>query len=226
LGLPEKDFYFRTDPKSEEIRRKYVAHIAKMFELTGVPHEAAEKKAERVMQIETDLATNSLDVTSRRNPQLLVHEMPKEELAKLTPNFSFDQFFVQVHVPNFSKLNVAVPDFFKAFNNLLAAANMSDLKDYMTWHYLNASAALLAKAFVDENFDFYGRTLTGVTELKPRWKRCVSATDDELGEALGRKFVDKTFGEQGKDRTLNMVHEIEHEMGNDIESITWMSPET
>lgn len=226
LGLPERDYYLRTDPKSQEIRRKYVAHVARMFQLIGVPQAAASAKASTVMSIETDLAKASLDVTSRRNPQLLVHEMPTDELAQLSPNFDFKLFFTQVNAPGFSKLNVTVPDFVKAFSILLKKESLNDLKDYITWHYLNASAQLLTKAVVDENFDFYGRTLTGTKELKPRWKRCVAATDDELGEALGRKFVEKTFGEEGKQRTLQMVHAIEHEMANDIEAITWMSAVT
>ena len=226
LGLPERDFYFRTDPKSEEIRQKYVAHIAKMFELIGVPAQEAVKKAAAVMSIETNLAKASLDVTSRRDPRKVVHEMSKAELKQLAPDFKFDDFFAQLKTPDFSKLNVSVPEFFKEFNNLLSQENMSNLKDYLTWHYVNESAPLLSKPFVDENFDFYGRTLSGIAALKPRWKRCVTATDDELGEALGRKFVEKTFGEEGKQRTLEMVREIEHQMANDIESITWMSPET
>jgi putative endopeptidase len=226
LGLPERDYYLRNDPKSEEIRQKYVAHIAKMFKLTGVPEATASKKAAKIMSIETDLAKASLDVTSRRNPQLLVHEMPIEKLTELSPNFNFQQFFAQVNAPSFSKLNVTVPDFFKAFSRLVNKSSVDDLKDYMTWHFLNASAQLLTKALVDENFEFYGRTLTGAKELKPRWKRCVAATDDELGEALGRKFVEKTFGEQGKQHTLEMVHEIEHAMEKDIESLTWMGRDT
>lgn len=226
LGLPEKDFYFRTDPKSQEIRRKYIAHVAKMFELIGVTASDAVKKANVVMAIETDLAKASLDVTSRRDPQLLVHEMPKSQLAELAPNFNFSEFFTRLQTPDFSKLNVAVPDFFKSFNTLVQKESMNDLKDYLTSHYLTASAGRLPKAFVEENFDFYGRTLSGTKELKPRWKRCVSATDQELGEALGRKFVEKTFGEQGKARTLEMVHEIEQQMANDIQTIAWMSPET
>jgi endothelin-converting enzyme/putative endopeptidase len=226
LGLPEKDYYFRTDAKSQEIRQKYVAHVAKMFELNGAAPADATKKAQTVMSIEADLAKESLDVTSRRNPQLLVHEMPKKELAQLVPRFDFGEFFTELNAPEFSKLNVAVPAFFKAFNTLLSKENLEDLKDYLRWHYLSSSAPLLTKAFVDENFDFYGRTLSGTTQLKPRWRRCVSATDDELGEALGRKFVEKTFGEQGKERTLEMVHEIEFEMGKDIESLAWMSEQT
>ncbi len=226
LGLPERDYYLRTDATSQEIRQKYVAHISKMFELIGVAPDDAAKKAASVMSIETDLAKGSLDVTSRRDPQKLLHEMPKGDLNQLAPNFNFDEFFVDLKTPDFSKLNVTVPAFFKDFNSLVTQENMSDLKDYLTWHYLTASAALLPKNFVDENFDFYGRTLSGTKQLRPRWKRCVSATDEELGEALGRKFVEKTFGEEGKQRTLEMVHEIEHAMGNDIESITWMSAET
>jgi endothelin-converting enzyme/putative endopeptidase len=128
--------------------------------------------------------------------------------------------------PEFTKLNVTVPDFVKGFNALLQTQTVGDLKDYLVWHYVNASSRLLPKAFVDETFDFFGRTLAGTKELRPRWKRCVSATDDELGEALGQKFVEKTFGQEGKERTLALVGEIEKQMAIDINSLTWMSAET
>lgn len=226
LGLPEKDFYFRKDAKSQEIRQKYVAHIAKMFELIGVPPQEASAKAGTVMSMETDLAMGSLDVTSRRDPQNIFHEMQTTSLKQLSPNFDFDAYFVQLKTPAFSKLNVAVPEFFRDFSALLSKDSISDLKDYLTWHYLDASAGRLSKPFVDEDFDFHGRTLRGATQLKPRWKRCVSATDDELGEALGKRFVDTTFGAQGKQRTLEMVHEIENQMAKDIQAIAWMTPET
>jgi endothelin-converting enzyme/putative endopeptidase len=226
IGLPERDFYFRTDEKSQEIRKKYVEHIAKMFELTGVPAAEASRKADGIMHLEKALAKASLDVTARRDPQKLVHEMPKTDLKQLAPNFNFDEFFVQLHTPEFTKLNVDVPGFIKDLSGLIASTSMDRLQDYIIWHYLNASATKLTKAFIDENFNFYGRTLSGTTELRPRWKRCVAATDQALGEALGQKFVEKTFGEQGKQRTLEVVHEIEHQMANDIESISWMSPAT
>jgi len=226
LGLPERDFYFRTDPQSQEIRRKYVAHVQKMFELIGVPASLAAQKAATVMAIETDLAKASLNATQRRNPQLLVHIMPKARLAALSPNFNFNEYFKQIQAPSFSSLNVAVPDFVSAFNQLLAHEPLNSIKDYLTWHYVSESAPLLPKPFVDENFDFYGRILTGAKQLRPRWKRCVQATDRELGEALGRAFVEKTFGEQGKQRTLDMVRQIELEMGKDIQSLPWMSQET
>jgi putative endopeptidase len=226
LGLPERDYYFRTDPQSEEIRRKYVAHVQKMFELSGTPAAEAQRKAAAVMAIETDLARASLNATQRRDPQLLVHMMSKRRLMELSPNFNFDAFFSRLNTPSFSTLNVSVPAFITAFNRLVASEPLDAIKDYLTWHYVSASARLLTKPFVDENFDFYGTTLTGVKQLRPRWKRCVQATDRELGDALGREFVEKTFGEQGKERTLAMVHQIEDEMAKDIESISWMTPET
>ena len=226
LGLPEKDFYFRDDDKSKEVRQKYIAHIAKMFQLTGASSEDAQQKAQEVMAIETALAKGSLDVTARRDPQAMTHEMPTGDLQKLAPDFNFNAFFTQLRTPEFAKLNVTVPVFFQAFDTLLKTQSLNALKDYMAWHYIGASAGRLPKAFVDENFDFYGRTLAGTKEQKPRWKRCVAATDDQLGEALGRKFVEKTFGEEGKERTLLMVHGIESEMANDLASLTWMSPET
>ncbi|MBV8834222.1 MAG: M13 family metallopeptidase [Acidobacteriaceae bacterium] len=226
IGLPEKDFYFRTDPKSDEIRKKYVAHIGKMFQLIGVAPDVAANRAAAVMTIETELARGSMDVTSRRDPQQLLHEMPKSDLSKLAPKFNFDRFFVGLHAPEFEKLNVAVPQFVTTFNQVLASQKIDDLRDYITWHYVSAAATKLSRPFVDENFEFYGKVLSGTKELRPRWKRCVSATDRALGEALGKKFVEKTFGEEGKQRTLEMVQEIERQMANDIEGRPWMSAET
>ncbi len=197
-----------------------------MFKLTGSSLADAGKEAATVMAIETELAKGSLDVTSRRDPQKTVHEMTSAQLSALSPNFKFTEFFREVQAPEFSKLNVGEPDFIKALNTVVASHSLADLKTYLRWHYLNASAKLLPKRFVDENFAFNGEVLAGVTQLRPRWKRCVTATDDELGEALGKKYVEKTFGAEGKQRTLDMVHEIEAEMGKDIESIDWMSPET
>ena len=226
LGLPEKDYYLRTDAKSEEIRKQYVAHIGKMLELIGVAPEAATRSAASAMSIETALAKGSLDVTARRDPQLLLHKMTPSQLEQLAPKLQFARFFAQLQMSESAQLNVAVPQFFKAVNDVLATRSMDDLKAYVTWAYVNAAANRLSKPFVQENFEFYGKTLSGTTELRPRWKRCVGATDQALGEALGRRFVEKTFGEQGKARTMEMVSAIEHQMANDIETRDWMSPET
>jgi putative endopeptidase len=226
LGLPEKDFYLRTDQKSVEIRQKYLAHITKMFTLLGSTPAEAAKKATAVMAMETGLAKSSLDVTARRDPQALVHSLSRQELTALSPHFNFNDYFAQIEAPEFSKVNVAVLSFIGQVSVSAADDKLADLRDYLAWHYLTASARLLPKAFADESFDFFARTLTGTPEQKPRWKRCVARTDDELGEALGRKFVESTFGVEGKQRTLDMVHEIEHEMSVDIDALTWMSPAT
>jgi putative endopeptidase len=226
IGLPERDYYLRTDQQSEELRKKYVAHIAKMFELSGTAADQAAKDAATVMVLETALAKASLDITSRRNPELLVHEKSVAELADLSPHFDFRQFFVELRTPSFQKLNVDVLQFVQGLNSVLGAQDFGAVKLYLKWQYLNASASLLTKAFVNEDFDFNNHILSGETQLKPRWKRCSAATDSELGDALGRKFVAEAFGKEGKERTLQMVHEIEHEMDEDIESVSWMSAET
>lgn len=226
LGLPEKEYYTRTDPESQQLRKKYVEHIARMFELDGTPKQDAATRAATVMKIETDLAKASLDVTTRRNPDLLVHELPVSDLPSVSPALNLQTFFQDIGTPDFTKINVAVPDFFKALSRLIQNENLDDLKTYLEWHYLHASSTLLTEAFYDESFNFYHRILMGQKEPQARWKRCVRATDDELGDALGREFVERTFGKEGKQRTLQMVHDIEHAMQQDIESVAWMTPET
>jgi endothelin-converting enzyme/putative endopeptidase len=226
LGLPEKDFYLRTDPHSVELRKQYVAHIGKMFQLLGLAPADADKQANAVMSLETDLAKVSLDVTSRRDPKNVVHKMSMKELAVLSPDFNFSAYFSDMGAPPFQTLNVDVPTFIKGLSQLLESRPIRDWKDYLRWHLIHSNAIYLSDTFLTENFNFYGRILSGTPEMRPRWKRCVNVVDDELGEALGKKYVDKTFGEQGKARTLELVHEIEAEMSKDIESLKWMSPQT
>jgi endothelin-converting enzyme/putative endopeptidase len=226
LGLPERGYYFRTDAKSKEIRERYVAHIAMMFELVGTPAVEAKNKAQNVMRIETDLAKASMGVVDRRDPKKLVHKYTRQELETLTPAIDWSAYFAAVDAPEMPVVNIAVPDFLKQVNSQLVSSPISELKDYVAWHIINTHATQLPSAFVEENFNFFGQTLTGARTLRPRWKRCVASTDSQLGEALGRAFVEKTFGEQGKRRTLEMVSDIEREMAADIDSLTWMSAAT
>lgn len=225
IGLPERDYYFKEDPKSVELRKKYVAHVAKMFELMGHKPETAAAEAQTVMRIETALAKGSLDVTSRRDTYKLNHPMPVKQLAELTPSIDWKTYLTGVGAP-VDSLNVAVPDFFKGLEQQIKEVSLDDWKTYLSWHVVHSNAPLLPTAFVNENFDFYGKTLTGAKELRPRWKRCVQFTDGDLGEALGQKYVELTFGKEGKERTLAMVKAIEGALAKDIQSLDWMTPET
>lgn len=226
LGLPEKGFYTRTGPKDIETRKRYVEHISKMFQLLGVPAEQADAKANTILKLETELAKASLSNVELRNPKLTLHKMPLTQFEGSIPNFDFKQYLADRSTPQFSSMNDRVPDFFKAFNGLIASTSLDDLKDYLTWHYVSAYAAQLSSPFVDENFNFYGKYLTGAKELQPRWKRCVKMTDQQLGEALGKKYVEKEFSQNSKQKTLEMVDMIEKAMAADIKSLTWMSEAT
>ncbi len=226
LGLPERDYYFKTDAESVEIRRKYVEHVQKMFELMGEAQAVAAADAKSVMETETALAKGSLDVTARRDPQNVYHKMSREELEKLAPGFAWVQYFKTADTPDMKSLNVAVPEFFKQFQTLVANSSVESLKTYLRWQLINASAPMLPDKFVQENFNFNNKTLTGQKELRARWKRCVSFTDEDLGEALGVAYVERTFGKEGKERTLAMVKQIEKAMDQDLNQVDWMTPET
>ena len=225
IGLPERDYYFKDDPKSVELRKQYVAHVQKMFELAGEKPDAAAAKAKTVMAIETALAKGSLDVTSRRDPEKIYHRMPVKQLVDMNPAVAWDQYLKAIGAP-VQTLNVAVPEFFKRLESEIKQVSLDDWKTYLSWHVIHSAAPILPSAFVNENFEFYGKTLTGAKELRPRWKRCVQYTDSDLGEALGQKYVELTFGEEGKDRTLKMVRALEKALERDIQQLDWMTPAT
>ena len=226
LSLPDRDYYFKDDPKSVELREKLEKHIAKMLELYGEPAAKAAADAKTVMKLETDLAKVSLDRTDQRDPIKIYHKMDVAELQKLTPAFTWNQYFTSIHSPSFDSLNVAMPDFVKGMDQLIASNDVEAVKTYLRWQTLRSAAPMLPKAFVDENFDFYGKTLRGAKELRPRWKRCVQYTDSDLGEALGQAYVAETYPPEAKARTLKMVHELEAALKQDISELSWMTPET
>jgi len=232
IGLPDRDYYFRDDPKSTELRKQYVEHVGKMLALLGSPARgrtdaaAATGDADTVMKIETALAKASLDVVARRDPSAIYHRMGPTELQVLTPAFTWSDYFKGVGAPTIDALNVTVPEFFKAFDQLVASTPIADLRTYLRWQLVHASAAVLAAPFVDENFRFYGTILTGAKELRPRWKRCVQYTDGDLGEALGKAFVREAFGPAAKEDTLKMVRELESSMETDIKGLSWMTDAT
>ena len=226
LSLPDRDYYFKDDAKSVEVREKLQKHIANMFQLYGESPAQAAADAKTVMKVETDLAKVSLDSTELRDPQKIYHKMGVGDLQKLTPDFGWNQYFTSVQSPSFENINVAMPDFMKGMNQLLAANDLDAVKTYLRWQTLRTAAPVMPKAFVEENFDFYGKTLRGAKELRPRWKRCVQYTDNDLGEALGQAYVAEAFPPEAKARMLKMVHELEAALKQDISELSWMSPET
>jgi putative endopeptidase len=226
LGLPDRDYYSDTDPKSQETRQKYLEHLAKMFVLLGDDEEAAKKEAQAVMDIETKLADAAFKRVMMRDPKNRDHKMKVTELAALAPNFKFDRFFTSTGAPGFTEVNVVPPDFFQKVNGVVESVPVADWKTYLRWHAVRAAAQTLSEPFVRENFAFYGQYLNGQKEIQPRWKRCVQLTDGLLGEALGKPYVDATFGADGKARMLKMVNALEESLGQDIQALDWMTPET
>jgi putative endopeptidase len=234
-AMLDRDYYLKDDPKTAEIRKQYREHVRKMFVLLAEPD--AGPKADAVLVVETALARNSLDRTAMRNPDNTYHMMTVQQLAELTPGFAWREYLTKAGLPPITQLNVAEPDFFRGLNNILSATSLDDLKTYLEWHALHDSlnvydrrtpftANVLPKRFEDENWDFNSRILNGVQEQEPRWKRCVQSTDKLLGEALGQEFVKVAFSASSKEKTLQLVSEIEAEMAKVIQSADWMSPAT
>jgi len=226
LGLPDRDYYLKEDAKSVDLRKAYVAHVQKMFQLLGDSADKAAAEAQTVMRIETGLAKGSMTRVERRDPKNLDHKMTAEELEKLNPSFQWNTYFTKVGLPSLSSLNVSSPGFFKALNEEIDKESLAGWKTYLRWHLAHADADFLSTAFVNEDFDFYGKTLQGRKELRPRWKRCTDNVDRDLGEALGQAYVAKYFSPDAKQQALKMVKEIEAAMQNDINGLSWMSATT
>ena len=226
LGLPEKDYYFRTDAKSEQLRRDYVAHMAKMLELLGESPGAAEPEAQKVMALETALAKASQGVVERRDPTKIYHMMSLTAFSATAPDIEAQKYVEMIGSPSIEELNVIAPDFFRAYDATMQATDLATIRAYLRVHLADSFAMRLPTAFDDEHFDFYGRKLEGTPQEQARWKRCVEATDGSLGEALGKLYVAQYFTPDMKTETVQMVHDIEAAMGRDIDAIDWMSPET
>ena len=226
LGLPEKDYYLRTGARDVEIRKQYVAHVAKMLTLAGEPAEQAQKDADAILTFETELAKGSLGVVDMRDPEKTYHLEPIATFESKLPGVNFAQFEQAVHAPAVTEINDSTPGYFPALVMAVRDTDMRVLKAYMKVQLLHTFAGELPKQIDDENFDFYSRKLNGQPEQRARWKRCSSAVNGALGEALGKVYVDQYFAGDNKAKMLVMVHEIEAAMDQDIDSLTWMSDAT
>ena len=226
LSLPDRDYYLKDDAKSVELRQQYQQHVTNMFKLMGDSPDKAAAEAKAVMTIETALAKGAMDRVERRDPEKIYHKLSEQEWQELTSSLSWPRYLTDIGAPKVTSLNVAVPDFFKALDAELKTVSLEDLKTYFRWHFVHSQVQYLPTAFVDENFNFYGKTLTGAKELRARWKRCVTAVDGDLGEALGRAYVEKHFPPEAKQRTLTMVKALEEALARDIQGLDWMSQTT
>jgi putative endopeptidase len=226
LGLPERDYYLRDDDKSKKLRDDYTRHVANMFELLGDAPDKAETEAMTVLKLETSLAKASMSNVDLRDPNKTYHKMRIAEVRSLTPDLSWDSYLKTAGHGGVAEMNLAQPDFFKALDAQLTSTHLDDWKTYFRWHVVDAAATALPEKFVNEDFDFRGRILTGAKQIQPRWKRCVQATDRNLGEALGQVYVQKYFPPEAKAHALKMVLNLIAALRDDLKTLPWMGPET
>ena len=226
LGLPERDDYFKKDALTRERRAKYLAHVARMFVLMGDSADDAAANAGVVMSIETALARASMSAVEQRDSRALFHPADARRLQSLTPAFDWRSYLAAMGLAGNDRFNVSQPAFFQALDAQLRTRKLDDLKTYLRWHVAHASAPWLSRPFVDENFDFYARTLSGTPQLAPLWQRCVALVDTQLGDALGEEFVRQNFTPEMKERTLRMTRQVQAAMDSEIRSLDWMSAAT
>jgi putative endopeptidase len=226
LGLPDRQYYVDDDESSKQLRAGYIQHVTNMFKLMGDDATTAAAEAKSVLDAETALAKASKKREDLRDPQANYHRLTLAQLSELTPNLSWAAYFKEVGAPALADADIGQLDFFKQVNAGLASVPLDDWKTYLRWHLIHAVAGSLPAEFVDESFNFYGRTLTGAKQLLPRWQRCVQATDAQLGEALGQYYVERNFPPEAKARALAMVKNLIGALRDDLSTLDWMSPET
>jgi len=226
LGLPNREYYTKTDDRSKAVRDEYVKHVAKMFELMGDDPTKGAAEAQTVMAMETKMAEASLTPVELRDPEKLYHRTTMANMKDVTAGFDWPGYFAAIGVPQKPDVNVATPKFFSEMGTWLSATPIADWQTYLRWHLINAHAAALSSKFVEEDFNFKGKVLQGSKENLPRWKRCVSGTDRVLGEALGEVYVKKAFPPAAKASALEMVKNLEAALKDDINTLSWMSEPT
>jgi putative endopeptidase len=226
LSLPDRDYYLTDDARSQKLREQYVAHVTKMFVLLGDSEEKAAAEAADVMRIETALAKGSMNRVDLRDPAKRYHIMTVAEVEGLSPEYNWQQFLTGMGVGSAKTLNVVSPEFVKTVNAEIESESLPALKSYLRWHALHNAAPYLSKPFEEENFAFFNHTLNGQAEEQPRWKRCTRMTDVALGEAVGQDWVKQNFPPDAKANMEKLVAALEHSLGEDIQSLPWMSDAT
>ena len=226
LGLPDRDYYTKTDEDSKKKRAAYVEHVTKMLTLLGEPASKATGDAKKIMAFETSLAKASRTRVELRDPQKNYNKMSQADLQKLTPNWNWADYFVAINLAEPGDINVGQPEFFKAANAAFTSASIEDWKTYLRWHLINAAAEDLSDDFVNEDFTFKEGVLRGTKQIKPRWKRVVASTDEGLGDALGKLYVADYFPPEAKARALEMINNLKAALADRIKTLDWMDEPT
>ncbi len=226
LGLPDRDYYLKDDEAKKKIREQYVAFVAKMFEMYGQKTDASQAIAGRVLAFETELAKNSRPRAELRDPDKIYNKLDRDGLQKLTPKLDWEGYFKATGHPEVTQINVAVPEFFQGLEKLAGATDAPTLQAYLQWNVLRNAAPALPKAFDEENFNFYGKTLRGQKEQQARWKRCVAQADGALGEILGQEFIKKQFPGDSKKIARELIETIQTAFANNLPGLEWMDDTT
>ena len=226
LGLGDRDYYLSDDAHNKDIRAKYEAHIARMFRLAGYEEGQAVKAAGQAMAVETDLAKAAYDRVKARDPQANCHKMTVAELERQAPGIDWNLYFKSLGLPEVKELNVAQPEALAEVAKQVGKGDLDAQKSYLLWKVIDGAASYLSDEFVEANFDFYGKVLSGTPEMQPRWKRAVSAVDGMMGEAVGKMYVEKYFPAAAKERMVKLVGNLQQALGERIRALTWMSDET
>ena len=226
LGLPDRDYYLKDDEKSRQTRSDYQAHMTKMFQLLGEPEDTARKHTEQVIGFETELAKVSRPRAEMRDPEKTYNKLDLTGLQKLTPTLDWSGYLKATGHPAVREINVAVPEFFQGVEKLASTSGAETLQSYLRWSALRSTSGLLSAQFSDESFDFYGKKLAGQKEQKARWKRCVEATDNALGELLGKEFIKKNFPGDSKTVAVELIGLIEDSFQANLSGLDWMDDTT
>jgi endothelin-converting enzyme/putative endopeptidase len=226
LGMTDRDYYLKDDAESKRLRGEYRAHVKRMLEYGGLPAEAAQAGADVVLQIESELARVRPTREQRRDPTSMYHKLTRAQLDELTPGWQWQKYFPAIGAPSIAEVNVTWPDALRAAIQLWLGLTLSEQQAYLRWLVVHELTAASPARVVEENFHFYGTTLRGTKEIKPRWKRCASLTNEALGEAIGKVFVTQQFPASQKERVLAQIHAIQAALREDMATLPWMSDAT
>jgi predicted metalloendopeptidase len=226
MNMPSREFYLKNDDKSKQVRDKYLQHMARMLVLSGETQSQADADAKTVLAMETSLANAAMDIIVRRDPKNLNNKMTAAQMQALTPSFNWNHYLAAMGAPGTEKYLVTSPDFFRGMEKLIASEPVDHWRAYLRYTLMHLSATSLSQPFIEENFDFYGRTLSGTAQIQPRWRRCSFFADTDLGESVGQAYVARYFPPESKQRMVQMVKGIETALHQDIAAAEWMSPET